>query len=75
MARVLGHSDSETIPLGHKLTDLGIDSLLAVELRTRLHTSLGGPLPETLLLDHPTVESLVAFLSEQLTADAVIAGS
>ncbi len=75
VARVLGHSDSETIPLGHKLTDLGIDSLLAVELRTRLHTSLGGPLPETLLLDHPTVESLVAFLSEQLTADAVIAGS
>ena len=75
VARVLGHSDNEALPPGHKLTDLGIDSLLAVELRTRLHTSLGGPLPETLLLDHPTIESLAAFLSQHLAAGAAVARS
>ena len=64
-ARVLGHSDSKAIPLDKKLTELGVDSLLSVELRTRLHKSFGGPLPETLLLDCPTVESLADYLLER----------
>ncbi len=45
--------DPET-PLG----ELGLDSLLAVELRNTLSTALGRSMPATLLFDYPTMDAL-----------------
>jgi hypothetical protein len=50
------------MPLG----ELGLDSLLAVELRNALATALGRPLPATLLFDHPTVDALTDHLLREL---------
>jgi hypothetical protein len=44
------------------LKEVGLDSLLAVELRNVLTRSLGTSLPATLLFDHPSLEALTQFL-------------
>jgi Phosphopantetheine attachment site len=44
--------------------DLGLDSLMAVQLRNRLTKALQleQPLPATLMFDHPTIEAIARFL-------------
>ena len=48
------------------LSELGMDSLMAAELRTRLQQSLLHPLPSTLAFEHPNVGALTAFLMLEL---------
>jgi acyl carrier protein len=54
----LGKQIDPRTPLG----DLGLDSLLAVELRNTLATALGKPLPATLLFDYPSIDALTDYL-------------
>ncbi|QKW48706.1 type I polyketide synthase [Streptomyces buecherae] len=42
--------------------ELGLDSVAAVEVRNRLVTATGLPLPMTLLFDHATIEAVVEYL-------------
>ena len=46
--------------------DMGMDSLLALELTTRLQISLGEALSSNLLFNYPNIESLVNYLSQEL---------
>ncbi len=63
--------DSEAISPRQGLFDLGLDSILALELKTRLEASLGRPLRATLLFAYPTLDALAGYLlSEVLTLDA-----
>jgi NADPH:quinone reductase-like Zn-dependent oxidoreductase/acyl carrier protein len=45
---------------------LGLDSLMALELRNRLEAGTGIALPATLVWNYPTVEALAPFLAERL---------
>ena len=69
-ARVLDVDDPSRIEPGQPLHDMGLDSLMAVELRNLLGKSVGAELPATLLFEHPSVSSLVEFLMERHFADA-----
>lgn len=65
--RVLGLPDAQ-IQRTTRFRDLGIDSLLAVELRNRLAGAVGKDvkLPVTLVFDYPTIEALTRFIAQKL---------
>lgn len=63
---VLALDNADSVGLDRPLRDLGLDSLLAVELRNRLSTRLGRKLPATLLFDHPTPARLAQYLLRNL---------
>jgi len=51
------------------LKEIGLDSLMAVEMRNILVRSGGKPLPTTLLFDHPTLDALSACLGREWRLD------
>ncbi|WP_409180804.1 type I polyketide synthase [Amycolatopsis sp. VS8301801F10] len=68
-ATVLGH-EKEVVEADRSFSDLGADSLTAVELRDRLGSSTGMSLPSTLLFDYPTPAALAGHLRTSLVAEA-----
>jgi acyl transferase domain-containing protein len=49
------------------LTELGMDSLMAVELRNRVQHALGVPLAPTLAFDCPTLDAMAGYLLTGVT--------
>ncbi|MDQ2695994.1 MAG: beta-ketoacyl reductase, partial [Pseudomonadota bacterium] len=69
IAGVLELAAAEQIRPRQGLFELGIDSLMAVELRNRLGARLGRSLRSTLVFDYPTLEALVGHLLDELGLD------
>ncbi len=67
-ARVLGLRHGELPSLDVSLPDLGLDSLMAVDLKNRLQTGLGQELSPTTVFDYPTVSDMVGMLETMLWA-------
>jgi acyl transferase domain-containing protein/thioesterase domain-containing protein len=79
LAAVLGHPDAASFPAGRRFTDLGFDSLSAIQLRNRISFLAGVRLPGTIVFDQPTLPELTAYvhaaLSEHLADRPTSAGS
>jgi len=59
--------DPADLAADHNFTEVGLDSLRALELRNRLSHAIGRRLSVTVALEHPTPRSLASFLLEILT--------
>ncbi|MEE4599331.1 SDR family NAD(P)-dependent oxidoreductase [Streptomyces sp. DSM 41524] len=68
VAQVLHIEDVEVIEPDIEFLQLGLDSLVAVELRNTLEAAFRLPLPASIVFDHPCTEQLAAYLDSQLTS-------
>jgi acyl transferase domain-containing protein/acyl-CoA synthetase (AMP-forming)/AMP-acid ligase II/acyl carrier protein len=68
VARVLGLNPSSFSDPHQGFTELGIDSLTAIELRNSLQSALKCSLPATLLFDYPTLATLAEYLIKVMFA-------
>lgn len=76
VAAVLRRASPEELAPQHRLLDLGIDSLMAVELRNRLSSDLGlerDAIPATLVFDYPTIRAIAQRLGGMLNEATVLA--
>ena len=66
---VLGLDPAERIDERQGLLDLGIDSLMTLELRNRLQHSVGQRCRATLVFDHPSIAGLATYLERRVRRD------
>jgi NAD(P)-dependent dehydrogenase (short-subunit alcohol dehydrogenase family)/acyl carrier protein len=72
VAAVLEYSDTREIRADRTFTDLGFDSLTAVELRSALSAVTGLSLAATLVFDYPTPAALADYLGAALLPDLAV---
>jgi acyl transferase domain-containing protein/acyl carrier protein len=68
VAGQLGHDDPEAVPDDTGFFELGVDSIMAVDLVSRLADAFGVALVPADVFDHPTVAELAAFVLAQPSA-------
>jgi len=73
--KVLGAERRERFDLSRPLRELGLDSLMAVELRNKLGAGVGRMLPATLTFDCPTADALVDYLAAEVFSEELASGS
>jgi acyl transferase domain-containing protein/NADPH:quinone reductase-like Zn-dependent oxidoreductase/thioesterase domain-containing protein/acyl carrier protein len=64
--RVLGATDPEVVQAKQALSELGLDSLMATELRNELTDLVGAELPGTLLFDYPTIDAISEYIMDEV---------
>jgi myxalamid-type polyketide synthase MxaC len=66
VAKILALDGASDVDPKQPLTEMGLDSLMAVELRNALADAVATPLPATLLFDYPMVTAIAEFLMKEV---------
>ncbi|MBP0038866.1 MAG: type I polyketide synthase [Roseofilum sp. SID1] len=64
VVQVLGLSSSQLPEMNLGFMEIGMDSLMAVELKNRLQNQLETHLPETIAMEYPTIAKLSLYVEE-----------
>ncbi|WP_405160277.1 type I polyketide synthase [Nocardia sp. NBC_01499] len=70
VANVLHYPSPDAVDPERAFTDIGFDSLGALELRNRLSFESGLTIPITVVFDHPNAEAIARYVNEQLFGSA-----
>ena len=66
VADVLGFASAQTLDPSVGFSEIGMDSVMAVELQHRIQRILGVSLPATALFDKPNIQALARHLAEHV---------
>ncbi len=66
VARTLGIGVPADVATDQGLFEMGMDSLMSLELKKRIEASVGTSLPATLTFNYPTIDALAGFLVESV---------
>ena len=66
VAQVMNFNSTDDVKTNVNIFDLGMDSLMAIELRNRLQESLSCKLPATFLFDHPNINKLREYIEQKV---------
>ena len=61
-AKVLGLEEGYAIDAKKPLSEMGLDSLMAIEMKNALDRAIGKKLPATMVFNYPTIEALAGYL-------------
>jgi len=70
IGRVLGHSSSESLDIHQSLMELGLDSLMLIELKNWVEKNLETDVPLALFLEAPSIGQLAIQILERLNTTA-----
>jgi len=60
--RVLGLDPATPVDPNKPLSEMGLDSLMAIELKNTLDNAVGQKLPATVVFNYPTIDALAGYL-------------
>ena len=66
VAQVLGLDESAAIDPHRGFFDMGMESLTVLQLKSSMEKGLGCALPTTFAMNYPTIETLAAYVTEQV---------
>lgn len=66
VAKVLGINSGQAIDTQRGLFEMGLDSLMSVELKSRLEACVEKSLPSTLIFNYPTIADLADYLTSNV---------
>ncbi|OEJ36238.1 type I polyketide synthase [Streptomyces agglomeratus] len=69
-AAILGHAGADSIDADRAFSELGFDSLSAVEFRNLMNAVSGLRLPPTLVFDYPSARALADHMRAELVPDS-----
>ncbi|QIS18214.1 type I polyketide synthase [Nocardia terpenica] len=75
LAAVLGHATADAIDPARAFSEIGVDSLGAVNLRRALRDATGATMATTVVFDHPTPQRLARWLVGRLRPEGADPGA
>lgn len=69
VATLLHFDGAGDVAANHKFSELGMDSLVAVELKNSLESAFRVPLPASLAFDYPSIDRLTQFIDSHFSPE------